>query len=37
MSPGAILRRGGTALLLPELVRELDKIHQALDLGRNTG
>jgi hypothetical protein len=37
MNPGAILRRGGTALLLPELVRELDKIHQALDLGRNTG
>jgi hypothetical protein len=26
MRPGAILNRGGTALLLPELIRELDRI-----------
>jgi hypothetical protein len=37
MSPGAILKRGGTALLLPELVGELDRIHKSLDLARNAG
>jgi hypothetical protein len=30
MRPGAILQRGGTALLLPELVRELDRIRVSL-------
>ena len=30
MEPGAILQRGGTALLLPELIRELDRIRGSL-------
>jgi hypothetical protein len=30
MKPGAILERGGTALLLPELIRELDRIRGSL-------
>jgi hypothetical protein len=30
MRPGAILQRGGTALLLPELIRELDRIRVSL-------
>jgi hypothetical protein len=30
LKPGAILQRGGTALLLPELVRELDRIRMSL-------
>jgi hypothetical protein len=33
LKPGAILRAGGTALLLPELVRELDRIHRSLEPG----
>lgn len=33
MKPGAILQAGGTALLLPELVRELDRIHRNLEPG----
>ena len=35
MKPGAILERGGTALLLPELIRELDRIRGSLRLRAN--
>ena len=30
LTPGTILQRGGTALLLPELIRELDRIQRNL-------
>lgn len=35
LPPAAILHRGGTALLLPELIRELDQIQQRLRLEAN--
>lgn len=35
LTPGAILQRGGTALLLPELIRELDRIQSSLRPGAN--
>ncbi len=34
LKPGAILLRGGTALLLPALVTELDRIRAHLDAGQ---
>jgi hypothetical protein len=37
MKPGTILRGGGPALLLPELVRALDRIRGSLEVGRNAG